>query len=111
MSGQDMNPDFRITKPADDNESRESNHRCHDDQNLSQCLRFHRNGLRAGGARRWRHDDNLLADRTIDLPARIAGVALDMLAALRAEELEFSHKFYWPQNVPAFDMTRDMMLY
>jgi hypothetical protein len=40
-----------------------------------------------------RHDDALLTGRTIDLRSRIAGVALDLLAALRAEEFEFSHKF------------------
>jgi hypothetical protein len=40
-----------------------------------------------------RHDDDLFAGRTIDLRSRIAGVAQDLLDALRAEEFEFSHKF------------------
>jgi hypothetical protein len=37
------------------------------------------------------------------LRSRIAGVALDLLAALRTEEFEFSHKFDWLPNVPAFE--------
>jgi hypothetical protein len=33
----------------------------------------------------------------------MAGVALDVLAALRAVEFEFRHTFDWPQNVPVPD--------
>jgi hypothetical protein len=38
------------------------------------------------------HNDDLLAGRTIDLISRKAGVALDILATLRAGEFEFSHR-------------------
>jgi hypothetical protein len=58
-----------------------------------------------------RHNDGLLADRTVNLISRIAGVALDVLTALRTEELEFSHKFYWPQDAPVSDMTRDLLIH
>jgi len=51
-----------------------------------------------------------LADRAIDLPTGIAGVALDMLAALRAEEFEFSHDFIRPCG-PASAMTHAPMVF
>jgi len=44
----------------------------------------------------------LVAGRTIDLRSRIAGVALDVLAAARAGKLEFSHKFYRLWNLTVF---------
>jgi len=63
------------------------------------------------GAQRLRHDDGLVAGRTIDLRSRIASVALDLPAALRTEKFEFSHKFYWPREMPVSDMTRDTTIY
>ena len=65
-----------------------------------------RPGVHAGR----RHDDGLLAGRAIDLHSRIAGVALDLLAALRTVEFEFSHKFYWPRNAPASNGSTSFLL-
>jgi len=89
---------FGVTPPAAQAESGENNHCCGDDQNVSPCVRLRRSRR---NCRRWRHGDGLFTARTIDLRSRIAGVALNVLAAERAGEFEFSHKFDWPQNVPA----------
>jgi hypothetical protein len=58
-----------------------------------------------------RHENEVFAGRTIDLCPRIAGVALDVLAALRAGKLEVSHKNYQTQNPPVSDMTRGTAVY
>ena len=94
--------EYQPAKPA---ETGKNNHRNGNDQDSSQCPRLRP----AGVTRHLRHEDGLLADRTIDLRSRIAGVALDLLAALRAGELEFNHKFYWPRNVAGSDMTWDLV--
>ena len=107
--------EFRATQPAGGNESRQQQHRCGDDRKIWQspglCWNWRLDGGRAGqwpfrrprgavlprGKVGWRgrHNDGLLTGGTIDLRPGIASVALDLLAALRAEEFEFSHKFYW----------------
>jgi hypothetical protein len=44
--------------------------------------------------RRLRDDNPLVAGRTVDLRSGIAGIALNVLAALRAGEFEFSHMIF-----------------
>src|SRR5208282_5624884 len=96
-----VNPYFGVTPPDAEAESGENNHRCDDDQSISQCARL---GGSRRNCRRLRHGDGLFTGRTIDLRSRMTGIALNVLAAERAGEFEFSHKFYWPQNVPASEL-------
>ena len=42
--------------------------------------------------RRWRDDDEMVAAGALDLSAGKFAVALDVLIAMRAGELEFAHK-------------------
>jgi hypothetical protein len=87
--------DLRITKPAANDKSAENQHRYGDEQTISQRARIRVNRrLSSGhGTRRLWHNDGLFANRTINLHSGIIDVALDVLAALRTGEFEFSHKF------------------
>jgi hypothetical protein len=58
----------------------------------------------------WRGDEPF-AGRTIDLDSGIAGVALDVLAASRAGEFEFSHILSWLKMSPTTIMTRSTVFY
>jgi hypothetical protein len=54
--------------------------------------------LGESGARRWIGNANeMLAGRALNLPARVAGVALQRLIAVAAVEFEFGcgHKLHW----------------
>jgi hypothetical protein len=54
-----------------------------------------------------RHINRLVASRTIDGRSTITGVALDVLAAARAEEFEFSHD----ELVPTDYVTHEPAVY
>src|SRR5665213_412029 len=109
LSAQNTHLYFRVTIPATDNKPGKNNHCRSDDQNISPGARFGWSRLRAGKLssrlRNWRRDDDLLAGRTIDLFSRIARGALDILAALRAGEFEFSHGFVSQILPPAIGNT------
>ena len=90
--------EHRVAEPAGGDECGENNYRAGDEQDITPCSRL-RGKRRLSG----RHPGTLilwcgngpLAGRAVDLRSGIAGVALDLPAASRAEEIEFRHEFCW----------------